>query len=75
MAEAYAKIFPVDEDTLHFALRLWKQGRILDLACGNGGYSIELARRGLDVEGLDLSQTMIHTARELARIKPCERRI
>ncbi|KUI44914.1 SAM-dependent methyltransferase [Mycobacterium sp. IS-1590] len=42
------------------------EGRALDLACGQGVASVWLARRGLDVRGLDVSATAIDQARELA---------
>lgn len=41
-------------------------GRALDLACGQGGASVWLARRGLDVLGVDVSPVAIGRARELA---------
>src|SRR5690349_14010418 len=40
--------------------------RILDLGCGEGGYSRELARRGARLVGLDGSERMIQIARERA---------
>ncbi len=40
--------------------------RILDLACGTGGPTIELARRGYDVVGVDLHQEVIDIARRKA---------
>lgn len=40
--------------------------RILDLGCGEGGYSRELKRRGADVVGVDGSETLIRIARERA---------
>ncbi|OBB36546.1 class I SAM-dependent methyltransferase [Mycobacterium sp. 852002-51961_SCH5331710] len=42
------------------------RGRALELACGPGVASVWLARRGLDVWGLDISATAIDQARELA---------
>lgn len=42
------------------------RGRALDLACGQGVAGVWLARRGLDVLGLDISATAIDQARELA---------
>nr|WP_090276584.1 class I SAM-dependent methyltransferase [Mycolicibacterium komanii]CRL70012.1 thiopurine S-methyltransferase (tpmt) superfamily protein [Mycolicibacterium komanii] len=42
------------------------RGRALDLACGTGVASVWLARRGLDVWGLDISATAIAQAWELA---------
>ena len=37
--------------------------RIVDLACGTGNVSFELARRGYRVTGVDVSPSMIETAR------------
>lgn len=36
---------------------------ILDIACGTGRHSIELAKRGYEVEGADLSEDMIKMAK------------
>ncbi len=41
-------------------------GRVLDLGCGNGWFSLELARAGFDVTGVDLSPGNIEIAREAA---------
>lgn len=41
--------------------------RLLDLACGWGRHSIEFARAGLRVTGLDRSGTLLALAREAAR--------
>jgi D-alanine-D-alanine ligase len=41
-------------------------GRILDIGCGAGRHSIELARRGYDVLGIDPSEVMIAAAKERA---------
>ena len=40
--------------------------RVLDLACGHGRHSLELARRGLRVTGVDLSPRSLEQAREAA---------
>ncbi|HEX7342688.1 MAG TPA: methyltransferase domain-containing protein [bacterium] len=43
-------------------LKLRPPCRILDLACGSGRHSAELARRGFDVVGLDLSWPLLRAA-------------
>lgn len=40
--------------------------RVLDAGCGTGRVAIELARRGIDVVGADVSESMITEARRLA---------
>lgn len=40
--------------------------RVLDLGCGEGGYSRELARRGAKVTGVDGSARLIEVAHERA---------
>jgi SAM-dependent methyltransferase len=42
-------------------------GRALDIACGPGFATVWLARRGLEVVGMDVSAVAIGQARELAR--------
>ncbi len=41
-----------------------KPGLILDLGCGTGSLSIEMAKRGYDMIGIDLSEDMLACARE-----------
>jgi SAM-dependent methyltransferase len=40
--------------------------RILDVACGEGRHAIELAKRGHQVVGVDISATLLESAREAA---------
>lgn len=42
-------------------------GHALEIACGQGLAAVWLARRGLDVWGLDVSEVAIRQARDLAR--------
>ena len=42
-------------------------GSALDVGCGGGLWSIELARRGWDVTGIDMVAKALNTARERAR--------
>lgn len=41
--------------------------KILDLACGTGSETIELARRGYEVIGLDCTPAMLDIAKEMSR--------
>lgn len=40
-----------------------KPGSMLDVGCGTGGHSLELARRGFRMTGVDLSPSMVDQAR------------
>ena len=57
---------PVEVDQLEALLRLQPPVRILDLPCGQGRHAIELARRGYDVTGVDLSPYMLGVAKARA---------
>lgn len=41
-----------------------KPSLLLDVACGTGGFSIELAKKGIEVIGTDMSEDMLSIARE-----------
>ncbi|NOU17209.1 MAG: methyltransferase domain-containing protein [Bacteroidales bacterium] len=43
-----------------------KQCRILDIGCGTGRHSIELAKRGYKITGIDLSDSLLKRAKEKA---------
>jgi 2-polyprenyl-3-methyl-5-hydroxy-6-metoxy-1,4-benzoquinol methylase len=43
-----------------------KQIKILDIGCGTGRHSIELAKRGYTVVGIDLSESMLQRAKQRA---------
>lgn len=43
-----------------------KTKRIIDIGCGTGRHSIELAKRGYSVTGIDLSESQLKCAREKA---------
>jgi SAM-dependent methyltransferase len=58
---------PVEVDQVEALLHLHPPRRILDLPCGQGRHAIELARRGYEVTGVDLSSYMLDVARERAQ--------
>src|SRR5689334_3212331 len=51
-------------------LRLPSKGRVLDLACGGGRHAVELAARGYEVTGVDVSGEFLDAARQLAARRP-----
>jgi SAM-dependent methyltransferase len=65
--EYLAERTPVEIDRLEALLALRPPLPILDLPCGQGRHAIELARRGYDVTGVDLSPFMLKVAEERAR--------
>jgi SAM-dependent methyltransferase len=54
-------------DFLKSALKCKRGARILDVPCGNGRHSLELARRGYKPTGLDISTEYIGGARREAK--------
>ncbi len=53
-------------------VKLIKEGKIkpckvIDVGCGEGRYSVYLAKKGFDVLGIDLSETAIQRSKEYAR--------
>jgi len=63
-----AQITAKEIDVFSDILKLSPQDKILDLCCGQGRASLELARRGFgNVEGLDRSRYLIQKARAQSR--------
>ena len=60
----------------HFSLRarVGSRPKILDVACGIGRHSINLAKLGYEVVGFDFSPHFLKTARKLARQEGLNRR-
>ena len=53
-------------DFIIHMLNLTGNGKILDLACGYGRHSVELARRGYEVTGVDITKDYIDAANDQA---------
>jgi ubiquinone/menaquinone biosynthesis C-methylase UbiE len=49
-----------------YALTNFRGGRVLDLCCGPGRHSVELAKRGCQVTGVDRTPFLLEKAREKA---------
>jgi ubiquinone/menaquinone biosynthesis C-methylase UbiE len=49
-----------------------KAVRILDIGCGTGRHSIELAKRGYRVTGIDLSESQLKRAKEKAALEKAD---
>jgi SAM-dependent methyltransferase len=54
-------------DFIEQSLGIERGGAVLDLACGTGRYAVELARRGYQVVGFDLSLAMLARASDEAQ--------
>ena len=50
-------------DFLEKELEFNKDKKILDIGCGTGRHSLELGKRGYNVTGIDLSESMINQAK------------
>ena len=63
------KITAAEVDFIRKSLKLQKGSRILDLACGFGRHSLQLAEEGYEMVGLDLSMPLLQRALEAAKEK------
>jgi len=67
MNNVFTKNTLAEVDFVIEELKLSPGIRILDMGCGTGRHSIELARRGYSVTGVDISSGMLAEARKTAR--------
>jgi SAM-dependent methyltransferase len=58
---------PIEVDNLISLLKIDPGARILDLCCGVGRHSLELARRGLKVTGVDRTSAYLTQARKQSK--------
>jgi cyclopropane fatty-acyl-phospholipid synthase-like methyltransferase len=66
MDEPFVTGTQAEVDFLIEHLQLRPEHRILDMGCGTGRHALELARRGYQVMGVDLSDGMLQQARMIA---------
>lgn len=68
LADLYDRQYDLYRDDLHFYARLAENtgGRVLELGAGTGRVGVYLARRGVDVTGVELSANMLARARARA---------
>ncbi len=67
LSRVYDIVFKKDEATVSFLKKgLNSNSDILDLACGTGTYSVELAKDGHNVTGIDLDADMLELAKTKA---------
>lgn len=68
LSKYYKYIFPTNPTTLDFlGSQFSKDGKILDMACGSGEYTIGLSKLNYQVVGMDLEKEMISKAQEKAK--------
>ncbi len=64
--EIYTKGTQGECDFIEKEINFNKNIKILDIGCGTGRHSRELAKRGYNVTGIDLSKSLLNRAREIA---------
>jgi len=65
----YEFVFEPDEELIEDILRYKKYGKVLEIGCGEGGTSLELAKKGFDVTCIDISKTAIEAIKKEAILK------
>ncbi len=61
--DAPLRLFFIEEPAMQALFATLRPGTVLDAACGTGRHSVELARRGHRVIGVDASEAMLDLAR------------
>ncbi len=73
ISKYYDFIFPTGKDQINFLREVaGKPPRsVLDIACGTGGYSLELCRQGYNVTAVDLDNKMLEQLHEKVKAEGC----
>jgi SAM-dependent methyltransferase len=72
MRQEFTHTWKQEVDFILQELGLPQGSRILDVGCGTGRHSVEMARRGYKVTGLDFSSGMLAEARKAAQLAGVE---
>lgn len=63
LSKYYDRIFPPEQSQIEYISGSAKQGdRILDVACGSGGYTAEIYKKGYKIQACDLDEGMVGAA-------------
>ncbi|MFQ6049740.1 MAG: class I SAM-dependent methyltransferase [Candidatus Paceibacterales bacterium] len=57
---------PALDDFFQLLLEKHSKAKVLDIGCGNGWISVKVAKKGIEVWGIDSSETAIREAKEIA---------
>ena len=70
ISKYYDLIFPTSQVTVNFLKEIAGEGekKILDVACGTGGYSFALEKEGYDLTAFDLDKKMVEELRKKSKI-------
>jgi len=60
-------VFRYDRGIIRDILKHKKRGKVLDIGCGSGGLSLDLAQKGFEVTCIDISKTAISKIKEEAK--------
>ncbi|NTW70927.1 MAG: class I SAM-dependent methyltransferase [Eubacteriaceae bacterium] len=69
IAKYYDEIFPVGNDQIDFIVNTAGESpkELLDIACGTGGYSVSLAKKGYIMTAVDLDSSMVEALKKKSR--------
>lgn len=59
----------------NYIINKYKGKRVLDYCCGNGGVAISLAKKGIEMVGIDISDVSIQNSKNLAQNEGVEDRV
>jgi 2-polyprenyl-3-methyl-5-hydroxy-6-metoxy-1,4-benzoquinol methylase len=65
--ENFAQGTPGECDFIEKEIHYNKSLKIIDIGCGTGRHSLELAKRGYKITGIDLSESLLERAKEKAK--------